>query len=208
MELGNSAFSAHQHLYCSLYNALNDPTEGFYGPSRRLLAHPSYASIEHKLGFRKERIGICCFTDAPDNELMRTHYASNYAGICVSYSSDKLLAGLPGEARLARLGYGSEPPRLSSGDVDETRDAAIKILSHKKASWAYEREWRILTVPGLLTISQQRCIREVRLGSRIHSNHEQRIVRELAGSSIRVVKMTVDGYKHRWQTVRSADRRR
>jgi hypothetical protein len=197
-----------QQIYCSLYHSLNDPMEGFYGPSRRLQSHRNYPRIVDKLFLLKQRIGICCFTDTPDNELMWTHYASNYAGICVAYSSEKLVAGLPSEARLARLGYGSEPPRLSSSDAEAAREAAIKVLSHKKASWSYEREWRVLAIPGLTTLSGEGCVKEVRLGSRIAPSHEQQITKALDGFGIRISKMTVIDYRHQWAPVRLVKRTR
>jgi hypothetical protein len=77
--------------------------EGFYRPSQRVQNLDAYAQLAHDLFGQKQAIGACCFSDIHDNELMWTHYAGNYSGICVSYRARKLLEGLPDHAHLVRL---------------------------------------------------------------------------------------------------------
>ncbi|MGY3034301.1 hypothetical protein ACVIIV_003471 [Bradyrhizobium sp. USDA 4354] len=61
----------------------------------------------------KPKIGICCFSDTNDNELMWAHYAANYSGICVAYLAERLTSGPAGtvcsqglRSTLARHSFG------------------------------------------------------------------------------------------------------
>lgn len=187
-----------KYIWCSTYKELNDPMEGFYKPSARFLKLTNFESTAQRIFDAKQTIGVCSFSDTHDNEVMWAHYAENYQGVCIGYRPRSLLKELPTEARLVRLGYGSTAPELGKHDGSAPADeAARKILSHKKASWLYEREWRILARPGPLRFNG-RCIAELRLGSRISAEHKQAL---LAGfrKSIRIYQMTVENYQHHWR---------
>jgi Protein of unknown function (DUF2971) len=188
-----------KYLWCSVYRRLNDPMEGFYRPSGRFRKHPEFDRVVDNIFDAKQKIGICSFSDTCDNELMWTHYADNYRGICIGYRPRSLLKGLPKEARLTRLGYGTTPPELGKHDsLVRADEAARKVLSHKKSSWLYEREWRVFGPPGKLHFDSIKCIAELRLGSRI-SNEQKKILLEKFSNSIRIYQMTVEDYEHRWQ---------
>jgi Protein of unknown function (DUF2971) len=133
---------------------------------------------------------------------MWTHYANNYTGICISYRPRKLLKGLPKCAHLVRLGYGIAPPEIGLADTRNINSAARKVLSHKKANWAYEREWRVLANQGPLSISTDECIGDVLLGSRIDNLHRERLENELADLPIRISTMKIDKYQHEWTPTR------
>ncbi len=197
-----------QVLWCSFYRDLNDPMEGFYSPTLRVQHLDSYARVARELFSHKQNFGICCLTDTPDNELMWTHYAKNYTGICVSYRSARLLNGLPNSAHLIRLGYGIAPPEIGVADTRNLNGAALKVLSHKKCSWAYEREWRVIADRGALHVKADKCIREVLLGSRIEPSHKVRIEEELSDLPIRISTMKIDKYIHRWVAVKTIKKTR
>ena len=185
-------------LFFSNYKAMNDPMEGFYYPSRRAKKDTNFsmavdAIYDAKLGF-----GLCCFSDTHNNELMWTHYANNYSGICVGYQPRPLLNRLSKNFHLIRMSYGNEPPPLSVHDLLNHSDAARKILSHKKASWVYEREWRLLGPLGLQKIKSKMCVRELYLGTRIQPKYRDIIMDELKNVSIRISEMEVSGYRHEW----------
>lgn len=192
-----------QSLWCAHYRKLNDPMEGFYDPSTRVENDTNYAATARHILSEKQTIGICCLTDTPDSELMWTHYADQYTGICIGYHPFRLLNGLPDDARLVRLGYGLTPPYIGKADAPYARETAIKILSHKKACWSYEREWRLLAQIGKLTITTNNCVREVLLGSRISSDDKGEILRDLKGLPIRIASMKISKYKHTWETIQS-----
>lgn len=176
-----------QVLWCSYYRDLNDPMEGFYDPTLRVQHLDAYAHLTRDLLNQKHLFGICCLTDTPDNELMWTHYGANYGALCVSYRPKRLLEGLPKDVHLVRLGYGLAPPEIGLADTRNMQTAALKVLSHKKSSWAYEREWRVIApLQGALPIAATECVREVHLGSRVSPEHKNRIELELGDLPIRI----------------------
>lgn len=79
------------YLWCSHYRGLNDPMEGIYGASIWLTQQPTFKRLVGDIRNQKSSLGICCFSDTYDNELMWAHYTDNYSGICVEYSTKQLL---------------------------------------------------------------------------------------------------------------------
>lgn len=188
-----------QYLYCSAYRAMNDPMEGFYEPTARFQKDTVFRKTVRQILDAKRGIGICCFTDTHDNELMWTHYAQNYTGICVGYRSKRLLEALPPDAHLLRVAYGGKPPVIGRYDVNVPEATASKILSHKKSSWVYEREWRILWQQGRMPILGPDVIGEIRLGSLISREHRDRLLENFSQSGIRIYEMKIVGYEHDWK---------
>lgn len=127
---------------------------------------------------------------------MWVHYASDYTGICVGYSPERLLGSLPDGVNVVRLAYGGGPPIIGKGETTTPQGAAMKILSHKKDSWAYEREWLLLGPLGRVDLSGKDCVTEVYLGSRIEPHHRTQIRRKLANEKIKIWNMKVSGYSH------------
>ncbi len=191
-----------QYIWLSKYRALNDPMEGFYESSRRFQAHSTYNQVTQDLLNAKGGIGICSFSDTREDELMWVHYASNYAGICVAYRPQPLIDGLPDDAHLVRLAYGSAPPKISDLEAMDLQAAVRKILSHKKSNWGHEREWRVLGPPGRLNISSKSCAREVYLGARIKRDHRDKIQEELEHVNVRIYEMRVSNYRHEWSRLK------
>ena len=191
-----------QYVWCSDYRKLNDPMEGFYQPSSRIRKHVAYRTIANSIYDSKHNIGICCFSDTFENELMWTHYATNYRGICVGYRTRELIAGLPDNVHLVRVAYDGEPPIVGNAGAGDARSTARKVLSHKKANWIYEREWRLLGPLDRLNITSKACVRDIRLGSRITNPHRHAIVTQLQRLTLRIFEMTVIDYRHDWKNVK------
>ncbi len=173
--------------------------EGFYRPSEMLAGKTDYKEIVRQITDSKSTVGIASFTETNDNPLMWTHYANNYNGICVSYSTKDLLAGLPGEVKLVRLSYTERPPFISTNHINDAKIAAIRILSQKKANWAYEREWRLLGPVGKVYVSRLQPVRKIYFGSRISLTRRNRILRKIQDTPITAYVMKVNGYKHTWK---------
>jgi hypothetical protein len=130
------------YIWCSTFSNLNDPMEGFYSPSALLKAQHDYREIAVAIYRSKISFGIAALSDTYDNELMWTHYADQYRGICVQYYAERMFNQLPPNSTLARIGYVNQPTRISTAFDRSFDEAALRILSQKKSSWAYEREWR------------------------------------------------------------------
>lgn len=194
-----------QYLWCSTFSDLNDPMEGFYSPSALLKAKEDYRDIAQAIYQSKINFGISALSDTYDNELMWTHYADEYKGICVEYYADRMFNQLPLNCTLARVGYVNQPTRISASFDRSFDEAALRILSQKKSSWAYEREWRILGPIGRVNMTGfASVVRAIYMGARIPLAHKQRILKAFAGSDVDVWSMTIDGYDHDWERIQDA----
>jgi hypothetical protein len=190
------------YIYTSTYKEMNDPMEGFYSPSTRLTHEPHWRRTYRDILNAKRAIGISCFSETFENELMWAHYADNYRGICIGYSAIKLCDNLPESARLVRVAYAETPIYLSKYDKDDVIKAAQKILSHKKYNWAYEREWRVIgDYPGQLPY-QRDVITAVYFGSRIPEHQKTRIIEGMGGRNVKFYQMTVSSYRHSWSEIK------
>jgi hypothetical protein len=136
------------YLWCSDFTRLNDPMEGFYTPSSVLGNGRKARIIKQNILDSKSTIGIASFAESYENELMWTHYADEYHGICTAYITDFLQRGLHDGTSLVRMAYGEESPPISAVQALDPQRAARIIMSHKKLNWYYEREWRVLGSKG------------------------------------------------------------
>lgn len=198
------------YLWCSNYRALNDPMEGFYRTSPWVARQSSFEELSREILEGKRSFGICCFSDTYENELMWAHYADNYKGICVAYSTNDLQLALNDNVHIVRVAYNSEPPRINKEVTQDSQAAVRAILSHKKAPWLYENEWRLLTneealtqpPPGPLQLSNIRIAKAIYLGSRVDDAIKGQLVQRLSGTEIQIHAMKVSGYEHSWEHIR------
>jgi len=195
------------YIYCGRFDKLNDPMEGFYRPSTVLKRKTEYDAVANLIYAHKLNIGIASMSDTYENELMWTHYASNYSGICIEFYSHRLLKALPTGSHLARMGYADQIPRISGNDARNHLAAARKILSQKKYNWNYEREWRVLGNVGQMNLSAN-CIRGIYLGIRIKPSHKRTILQTFKGTDVDIWEMAVDGYDHEWTQIHTATHRK
>ncbi len=191
-------------LWFSRYKNLNDQMEGVYRPSPWLERQDWSETVYHSIFYDKSKLGICCFSDAYDNELMWAHYAGTYGGICVAYSTNDLCNGLGDDVHIVRVAYGSEMPRIGKAEKDDIPRAARTILSHKKSTWHYECEWRMLKheIKGesgaLIQLGGEGAVKKVFIGFRMDMAVQMEVKRDLANLNIEVQTMAVDGYEHKW----------
>jgi hypothetical protein len=102
------------YIWCSTYDAMNDPMEGYFTPREFRTGGPEdYQDILDEIRYNATELGLACFSETYESELMWAHYAGNYSGICIGYSTKDLIAGLQGNVYLARISYVDEPPKLS-----------------------------------------------------------------------------------------------
>jgi Protein of unknown function (DUF2971) len=188
-------------VWCAEFTKLNDPMEGFFRPSSSLTKRGDFEQFFRRMRMNKIKVGIASFSDTKENELMWTHYAGNYTGICIEFYAHRLLRALPSDVNLIRMGYDDVPPRISARDMREMKETARRIFSQKKFNWTYEREWRILGPVGKIPICEKDVVRSLYLGSRISSAHRQQILRVFRKSDIRIYYMNVIGYTHDWNRI-------
>jgi hypothetical protein len=81
----------------------------------------------------RNRLGVLCLTERPDNHLMWVHYARNHTGFVVGF--DARAAFFREDNRLLdKVRYRAKPKVLSEADMN--------VCFYKSDVWGYEREWR------------------------------------------------------------------
>jgi hypothetical protein len=119
------------YIYCGKFDKLNDPMEGFYRPSTTLKNKTDYDRVADLIYANKLNIGIASMSDTYENELMWTHYAGNYSGICIEFYSDRLKRALPKNSHLVRMGYADQLPRISGNDARDHTAAARRFFRRR-----------------------------------------------------------------------------
>jgi hypothetical protein len=195
------------YIYCSTFDRMNDPMEGYFRPTSGFKGHTDYKKTLQRIVGVKTNIGVACFSETKDDLLMWTHYAGNHSGVCIAYSTKRLLDGLSENVSLVRLGYGDAPPLVSANEALNAERAARKILSQKKLNWAYEREWRVLGPVGQVPINGQ-AVAEIYFGSRVSLANRQKFLSKLQRTNIKALTMEVNEYAHRWEPVNAAAKKR
>jgi len=137
-----SIISDHQ-IYMPTYTQLNDPAEGGIID----ISSPGYAGCGNYIcadeedpfiKSNKERFRILSLTDNPASGIMWAHYATQYKGVCLCYSTSGSFSNAePVIYRNARETYFLDYEAL---------DSVIKSsFYYKQEDWSYEHEWRILS---------------------------------------------------------------
>ncbi|NLM18808.1 MAG: DUF2971 domain-containing protein [Clostridiaceae bacterium] len=108
------------------------------------------------------KITVTCFSASGwDNQLMWSHYANSYSGICVEYDFGKMDKFI---GFMYPVNYSSVRPTISLKDLGLTElkkdekdelitekvniNAIFSYLLAKNKCWSYEEEWRIINVEG------------------------------------------------------------
>ncbi|WP_223496793.1 DUF2971 domain-containing protein [Pseudomonas sp. A-RE-26] len=145
-----------------------------------------------KLGLSTAR--VLCVTSENDNNAMWGNYAENHAG-CVFGFRHIAKYDTPLQAA-TRVSYSAERPIVGSGldfllygNTPELRKSTLHAIFYTKdKSWAYEREWRVITwrpneaekqVSDFLFFSEE--LESVTLGARATVKTELRVRELLAG---------------------------
>lgn len=108
------------------------------------------------------KLTVTCFSASGwDNQLMWSHYANSYSGICVEYDFKKMDKFI---GFVYPVKYSSVRPTVSLKDLGLTElkkdeydklitdevdiEAIFSYLLTKNKCWSYEEEWRIVNVEG------------------------------------------------------------
>lgn len=106
------------------------------------------------------KLTVTCFSASGwDNQLMWSHYANAYSGICIEYDFEKMNDFI---GFIFPVNYSSERPTLSLGDLgldqfkqDKNENwkpgevnisALLSYMLAKNKCWEYEEEWRIINL--------------------------------------------------------------
>ena len=106
------------------------------------------------------KLTVSCFSVSGwDNQLMWSHYANSYAGICIEYDFNQIKEPI---GFIYPVEYTKERPTLSLQDLgiigfsmekeggikscEPNMEAILSYLLAKNICWNYEQEWRIINV--------------------------------------------------------------
>ena len=151
-------------LYCSKYNQLNDPMEGFYISRERLPQNLRDNILNQKSNYR-----ICSLANEDTNKLLWAHYANGFKGVVIGIKTKEPVQSVIYEGL----------HELDNLLIRPNQDIS-SIFLHKLEEWNYENESRII----LDTQSEYVEIKvvEIIFGLRTNQNTKElliSIVREL-----------------------------
>lgn len=128
-----------------LYNKAIEVRDNIYIPSLRTFL---------------AKLTVSCFSVSGwDNQLMWSHYANSYSGICIEYDFNQIKDAI---GFIYPVEYTTERPTLSLQDLgvkgfdlgaetsirscEPNMGAILSYLLAKNVCWNYEKEWRIINV--------------------------------------------------------------
>jgi hypothetical protein len=145
---------------------------------------------EQALEFRRNSIGITCFTENNLSELMWAHYAESHTGVCICVETDYDKRCF---RQLERVSYESPLPKFKL--LSHMRRNLIRLYTTKGAQWAYEREIRAFQhASGAYKMNKQ-CLVSVFFGMRSSPaaiEEIRDIVRRVYGREVRLFRMSTD----------------
>lgn len=132
------------HIYMPSPLMLNDPMEanavimslGIMGSGYIRDCGKIYSFIEEE----QEKYRVLSLSAIPNSTIMWAHYAKEYSGCCLIYSTEKTLSGI------SPVIYTDLTFEFGNGEFpDEDMSQAIQeSLQFKRKDWAYENEWRVI----------------------------------------------------------------
>jgi hypothetical protein len=129
----------------------------------------------------QKRLGICSLTTNPDNLLMWSHYSSGHTGICIKYSTVKLIE--PGVTPVI-VEYTDDYPTFNYiKEWEDKLKLASESFQKKSPDWAYEEEHRLVTLDRLGKIGLKRAAMiEIILGARTSKENAEQIEKSLSNN--------------------------
>jgi hypothetical protein len=182
------------YIWCADFLTLNDITEGDFNLTLRLAKKPHAGAALDAITTGQTSVGIASLSDTLDNDLMWTHYANDWSGLCIEYHAQRLVAALPPEATIVRMAYNEKPSWVGVNDAKDIDAAVKKVFSQKKFTWAYEREWRLLGTKERNFITDKKAVRCVYFGPRLSLEHNTPLLTALSKAGIKYKQIQVKGY--------------
>ncbi len=125
-----------------------------YAVKREVVYKEFLTQMKDSLVQLKKKVFLCCFSKKPDSILMWSHYADEFRGVCIEWSSPSFFEDL-NEVKYSQerktfdiykavrtyLGY--QFGRLQFDENDPyLKQLVLRIVSTKGSDWSYEEETR------------------------------------------------------------------
>ncbi|WP_205125735.1 DUF2971 domain-containing protein [Pseudoalteromonas sp. A757] len=95
--------------------------------------------------------GVCCFSEAPDNSLLWSHYGDQHRGLCIGYTLDRnpkpfMHKVIYDDKRTLQTSLIARAVLHNETAAREELDNSV--LLRKASPWSYESEWRLFDSVG------------------------------------------------------------
>lgn len=165
-------------IYVPTREQLNDPFEGVAIPEINFcVAGQWYYQAQHKnhrfLDDYLNKYRILSLSSVCDSPQMWAHYAGNYSGVCIEFSTQ----GVFGNSK--PLAYIQKKPSgvLLDPDPEEILELIEKSYFLKGYSWNYENEYRILkNEADKYLLFDKNDIKSIILGHRVNDRYKNKII--------------------------------
>lgn len=162
----------HERLFCSPYEALNDPFEGQF---RTLVSGPPSPAFGMQFGGnfgpgRGREVytnaglarltggkNVCSLTTAWQDVRMWALYGDSFRGLAFEFEVDD------NHPQLRQVQYVDRLPKIDTGLL--TSSTFEDALSYKTHHWEYEAEWRFITDQSYVLLEGR--LRSILLGTRV-----------------------------------------
>jgi len=192
-------------IYASPLKELNDCFEGKYSDNidRQLdiisaTYHYDVSSIRnqwHDLKRTVENVGVYSMALSddgfPNNKLLWSLYAGEYAGFCIAYDIDKLVQNeqFPWLVNRVKVTYQKDVPLVDVTDFSSEMQLLQKMLGTKDLDWQREKEFRLVYDKSGVKTYNKAALQAVYLGFKMSEAHKQRIVEGLEGEVVDIYEM-------------------
>jgi len=138
----------------------------------------AYERLRTSLKNSMQKIGVLCFSAAPAEILMWSHYANNHKGFCVEYDFSEG-SHLRNIAR--PVCYSENIPELSLANLSQRAESNFLdvCIFTKAKQWQYEQEWRVIMSEGGRSFQAPAKITSIIFGARMPTEEKVMFFRAL-----------------------------
>jgi len=204
------------YLFAPAFGKMNDPMEAFYetgGIGDQFvdeILRPSGVSTQafyKPLKEMTDRFALISISTTHEYLPMWAYYASNFAGMCLEFSTAQLSTGdLKGE-HLLEVEYVTSPAspiNLTDVLANDQTARVVKRLAQKRIEWCHEEEWRFVTGEVGRKHYLDDALSRVYVGPRANPSHVAAICETLAGRPVEILQGEINGYSMTFQTIQVA----
>ncbi|MFM5248397.1 DUF2971 domain-containing protein [Aeromonas hydrophila] len=161
-------------VWCSSWDALNDPLEGryeaFFG-----------SKFIDKVNKKRNEWRICALSESIDNFLLWSHYAAGHKGIAIEIEISET------HQDLAKITYSPFSPLFT--EVSESNLEQRHLFEVKSKEWMYEEEFRIICKEEYFKLPNP--IRKIYIGPKVPLDRVE-VLKSILPKQIELVMMEVD----------------
>ncbi|MVW90102.1 DUF2971 domain-containing protein [Pseudomonas sp. PB101] len=201
------------YLFAPPFGKMNDPMEAFYETGSHgdqfvndvlqptgVSTHSFYKPLKEMTN----RFALISFSTTHEYLPMWAYYASNFAGMCLEFSTAQLSTGDLKDEHLLEVEYVTSPASpINLTDIFAKDQAArvMKRLAQKRIEWRHEEEWRFVTGEVGRKHYLDDALSRVYIGPRANPSHVAAICETLAGRPVEILQGEINGYSMTFQTI-------